>query len=82
VANSLTLNLKKTHFMYFKAKMSQTDQSTLKFMNKQINSTHCIDFLGVTLDSTLFWQGHITKLITKLNYACFAVRTLKWFLNM
>jgi hypothetical protein len=35
-ANSLTLNLKKTHFMYFKAKMSQSGQSTLKFMDKQI----------------------------------------------
>jgi hypothetical protein len=52
-ANSLTLNLNKTHFMYFKAKISQTDQSTLKFMEKQINSTHCTDFLGVTLNSTL-----------------------------
>jgi hypothetical protein len=58
-ANLLTLNLKKTHYMYFKVKMSQTDQSPLKHMNKQINSTHCIDFLGVSLDSTLSWQGHI-----------------------
>jgi hypothetical protein len=76
--NSLTLNLKKNHFMYFKAKMSQSDQSTLKFMDKQINSTHCIDFVGVTLS----WQGHITRVITKLNSACFAIRTLKFFLTI
>jgi hypothetical protein len=78
--NSLTLNLKKNHYMYIKVKMSEIDQSSLKFMDKQINSTHCIDFLGVTLDSTLSWQGHITKAITKLNSVCFAIRSLKLFL--
>jgi hypothetical protein len=67
--------------MYIKVKMSQTDQSTLKFMDKQISSTHCIDFLGVTLDSTLSLQGHITKVIAKLNSACFAITTLKMFLT-
>jgi hypothetical protein len=51
-------------------------------MDKQISSTHCIDFLGVTLDSTLSWQGHITKVITKLNSACFAIRILKSFLTI
>jgi hypothetical protein len=50
-------------------------------MDKQINSTHCIDFLEVTLDSTLSWQGHITKVSTMLNSACFAIRTLKLFLS-
>jgi hypothetical protein len=49
-------------------------------MDKQINSKHCIDFLIVTLDSTLSWQRHITKVITKLNSACFAIRILKSFL--
>jgi hypothetical protein len=68
--------------MYFKAKMSQIYQSSLEFMDKQIYSTHCIDFLGVTLDSALSWQGHITKVITKLNSACFAIRSLKLFLTI
>jgi hypothetical protein len=68
--------------MYFKVKMGQINQSTLKFMDKQMNSTHCIYFLGETLDSTLSWQGHITKVITKLNSACFALRTLKLFLTI
>jgi hypothetical protein len=33
----------------------------------------------VTLDSTLSWQGHINKVITKLNSACFVIRSLKLF---
>jgi hypothetical protein len=77
-ANSLTLNFNKTYYMYFKTKMSQIDNSPIKYTNKQINSTHYID-LEVILDSTLSWQGHINKVITKLNSPCFAIRALKLF---
>jgi hypothetical protein len=41
-----------------------------------------MDFLGVTLDSTLSWQGHISKMIKKLNSACFAIRSLKVLLTI
>jgi hypothetical protein len=42
-------------------------------MNAQINSIQDTFFRGVTLDSTLSWQGHINKIIKKLNSACFAI---------
>jgi hypothetical protein len=41
-----------------------------------------MDFLGVSLDLTLSWQGHITKTIKKLNSACFAIRSLKSLLSI
>jgi hypothetical protein len=81
-ANSLTLNFSKTYYMYFKTKTRLIDNSLIKYMNKQINSTYYTDFLGVTLDSTLSWQGHIKKVITKLNSACFVIRSLKLFLTI
>jgi hypothetical protein len=56
--------------------MSQDDQSTLKYMDKQINTILCTEFLGVTLDLTLSWQGQITKVIAKLNFACVVIRAL------
>jgi hypothetical protein len=62
--------------------MSQVDQSTLKYMDKQINVTLCTEFSGETLDSTLSWQGQITKVIAKLTSACFSIKTLKLFLNI
>jgi hypothetical protein len=31
---------------------------------------------------TLSWQGHTTKVITKLNSACFAIRSLRLFLTI
>jgi DNA mismatch repair ATPase MutS len=72
-ANSLTLNFNKTFYMYFKMKKSLIDNSPIKYMNKQTNSAYSTDFLGVTLHSTLSWQGHINKVITKLNSACFVI---------
>jgi hypothetical protein len=80
-ANLLTLNFDKTYYMYFKTKTSQTDNSPIKYINTQINSAHYTEFLGVTLDSTLSWQGHISKTITKLNSACFAIRSLNFLLT-
>jgi hypothetical protein len=67
--------------MYFKTKTSQADDSPIKYNNNQINSTYYVAFLGLTLDATLLWVGHINKTIPKLNSACFAIRTLKSFLS-
>jgi hypothetical protein len=80
-ANSLSLNLNKTYYMYFKTKTSQVDDSPIKYNNNEVNSAYYIDFLGLTLDATLLWVGHINKTIPKLNLACFAIQTLKSFLS-
>jgi hypothetical protein len=34
-------------------------------------------FLGLTIDSTLSWKDHIADLTSKLNKACYAIRTIK-----
>jgi hypothetical protein len=47
-ANFLTLNFNKTYCMYFIIKSSQIVNSPVKYINTQINSTHCIDFLDPT----------------------------------
>jgi len=36
-------------------------------------------FLSLTLDSTLTWKPHIDQLISKLNSACYVIRSLKSF---
>jgi hypothetical protein len=63
--------------MYFTTIRRHIENSPITYRNAQINSTQGTDFLGVTLDSTLSWQGHISKTIKKLNSACFAIRSLK-----
>jgi hypothetical protein len=79
--NFLTLNINKTYCMYFTMKISQIVNSPVKYINTQINSTHCIDFLGLTMDLALSWQEHIDKVTRKLNSACFVIRSLKSILT-
>jgi hypothetical protein len=48
----------------------------------QINSTHFIDFLGLTIDSALTRQEHINKMTRNLNSACFVITSLKSILTI
>jgi hypothetical protein len=68
--------------MYFIMKSSQIVNSPVKYINTKINSAHCIDLLGLTMDSALSWQEHINKMTRKLNSACFAIRSLKPILTI
>jgi len=42
----------------------------------------CLKFLGLTVDTTLTWQHHISELITRLNKACYAIRLIKPFMSL
>jgi hypothetical protein len=64
-ANSLTVNFSKTYYMHFKTKSNQVDDSLIKHVNNKIDYTNDMDFLGLTLDTTLSWVGHINKIIPK-----------------
>ena len=47
--------------------------------NSLITNLNSTKFLGLTIDSTLLWKDHVVELTTKLNKACFAIRTIKTF---
>jgi hypothetical protein len=42
-----------------------------------INNTNSTKFLDLTLDSTLSWKTHIDQLSSKLNSACYIIRSLR-----
>jgi hypothetical protein len=44
--------------MYFITKSSQIVNSPVKYINTQINSTHCIDFHGLTMDSAVLAKAY------------------------
>jgi hypothetical protein len=50
--------------------------------NAKIASTNCIKFLGLNIDCTLSWKGHITELSARLNKACYAIRAIKPFMSI
>jgi hypothetical protein len=45
--------------------------------DKSIHRKSNTKFLGIIMDSTLQWKAHTDSLLTKLNTACYALRTLK-----
>jgi hypothetical protein len=49
----------------------------ISYKDNPINITSCTNFLGLTLDSTLSWKTHIDQLSSKLNTACYVIRSLK-----
>jgi len=79
-SNLLTLNCNKTRFMQFLTKKQNERKIQIiapNSINININST---TFLGLIIDNSLSWKDHIAALTSKLNKACYAVRSIKPFL--
>jgi hypothetical protein len=49
----------------------------ISYKDNPINNTCSTNFLGLSLDSTVSWKTHIDQLSSKLNSACYAIRSLK-----
>jgi hypothetical protein len=47
-----------------------------------INNTSSTNFLGLTLNSTLSWKTHIEQISSKLNSACYLIRSLRSIISM
>ena len=76
-SNLLTLNCDKTYFVQFLTKKQKEIKLQIVTSNSIITNINSTKFLGLIIDSTLSWKEHITELTSKLNKACYAIRTLK-----
>ena len=67
-SNKLTLNLKKTEYMFFDGPRQQDlSQLTLKIGGELIRRVEGARFLGVWIDHELKWTDHINKVKTKVS---------------
>jgi len=80
-SNLLTLNCNETHFLQFLTKKKKELQIQIMSSNSIISNLNSTTFLGLTIDSTLLWKDHIADLTSKLNKACYAIRTFKPFMT-
>ena len=69
----LILNFNKTYHMHFTTK----SKSAVDIHINPIKNTCSTNFLGITLDSSPSWKTHIDQLSSKLNSACYVIRSLK-----
>jgi exonuclease III len=75
--NSLILNFEKTHFMHFVTKPNLAVDFQISYKTDIISTTNSTNFLGLTLDSSLTWKLHIEHLSSKVNSACYLIRSLR-----
>jgi len=54
----------------------------VSFGDRKIATAQSLKFLGLTIDTTLTWKHHISELTTRLNKACYAIRSIKPFMSL
>ena len=80
-ANKLTLNAKKTRVMVFKGKNQHVHYHDLYLQNNIIERVgekckeNLVRFLGIWIDESLSFSGHLAKLKSKLNSGIYALAT-------
>ena len=69
--NKFSLNVKKTHFMIFKAKNKKMNlELNIKIGNEIIERVHNTNFLDLIIDDDLSWKHHIIKVTSKISKLC------------
>ena len=68
--------------MQFMPKTNYAVNVNINYKTNQINDVYHTNFLGLTLDSTLSWRPHIDQLNSKLNSACYVIRSLKSIISL
>jgi len=54
----------------------------VSFGNRKIAATQSLKFLGLTIDTSLTCKYHIGELTSRLNKACYAIRSVKPFMSL
>ena len=81
-ANKLSLNIKKTHYIFFERGISKAQAIDLKIDNEFIDKVDKTKFLGVIIDSKLNWKSHISMIENKLCKSVGMVIKARQYLNM
>ena len=68
--NKLSLNVKKTELVTFRARKLKIDHSfKFKLDGKRLVQTHSVKYLGVLIDEHLLWNKQIAQIKMRLNRA-------------
>jgi hypothetical protein len=75
--NQLVLKYNKTHYLQFNTKNSREYVLKINYRGNYVKSSSHTKFLGLIIDDSLSWKAHIDQMMSKLNTACFVIRSLK-----
>jgi len=54
----------------------------VSFGNRKIATAQSLKFFGLTIDTSATWKHHIGELTTRLNKACYAIRSIKPLMSL
>jgi len=80
--NLLMLNCDKTFFLQVLTKTDNEINMQVSFGNRKIATAQSLKFWGLTVDTTLTWKHHIGELTSRMNKACYAIRSIKPFMSL
>ena len=76
-SNKLTLNIKKSKFMFFSNKKNIDRMLRIRINGKLLDICDEYKYLGVIFDSHLTWKPHIDRICNKVSKACGALSKLR-----
>ena len=81
-SHKLIMNPSKTNIINFVSSNVHADPITIKLNDTEIISCDNTNFLGLQIDSKLNWKAHINNLCRKLNSSLFALRVLRYKIDV
>ena len=81
-SNKLMLNYEKTYLLQFLTKTNNELNMQVSYGNRKITTVQSLKFWGLTIDTSLTWKHHIGELTSRLNKACYAIRSIKPFMSI
>jgi hypothetical protein len=81
-SNILMLTYDKHIFLQFFTKTNNELNMQVSFGNRKIATVQSLKFWGLTIDTTLTWKHYSGELTSKLNKACYAIRSVKPFMSL
>jgi len=70
------------YFFQFLTKTDYEINLQVSFGKRKIFTAQNLKFLGLTTDTTLIWKHYIGELTSRLNKACYAIRSIKPFMSL
>ena len=76
-SNKLTLNIKKSKFMFLTNKKKINHELNIKINGNNLEKCESYKYLGVIFDQNLTWQPHVEYICGKISKACGALSKIR-----
>jgi hypothetical protein len=76
------LNYGNFFFLEFVTKKNRQLNTQISFGGKHITNIHSTKYLGLTIDTSMSWKYQTEEFESKLNTACYAIRSIKPFMSL